>query len=341
MDNNNPLLEKVKFVHQENLKRDLDRKVSSIHNADWNNKEDVELVQRMDFSSVLPILTEANGVDVDYVPRYTLKKKTNPLFAKYPPNKEFKYTRSMLTDAINYGMILSIQYRGETGDSEDTFVQGHRRIVYGMILGKSAKGQYLLRGYHLRGWSVSQSGNIQKEWRMFRTDRILSISFTGSFFRLPPKGYNMDDKGMKGGIIVKADFDVIRQNQKTLVQGNVIQNKKEVVFDNKEIMAAIQIDKTDSVLDLERPFENPNIDEKDKDIIRITFLKSLASNRHIAVLGALGQRNKTVKLTERGKYLGTFKVLRAMMGTHLGKASVQKIGDANEYELHIFVKKLN
>ena len=42
------------------------------------------------------------------------------------------------------------------------------------------------------------------------------MTFTGSFYRLAPIGYNMNDKGMRGGIIAKADFNEIRKNQQTL-----------------------------------------------------------------------------------------------------------------------------
>lgn len=334
------LLEKMRSVHQQNMKNDLDRRAATTRQVNWNNTTDVELVIRHDYQVVLPLLKEAKE-DTELVPRFTLKKKSNPVFAKFPPNKEFKFSLDLMKLAIAYGMILHIQYRGETGKSEDTFVQGHGRICYPMVLGKSASGKMLLRGYHLRGWSVSHEGNVQKEWRMFRVDRILSMSFTGSFFRLPPAGYNMDDKGMRGGRLATADFDAIRQNQKSLVASNAIQNRKEVVMDDKEKVSVVQIDKTDTMLNLEEPYANPNIDEKDKDIVRMTFLKSLASNRYICILGALGQKNKTVKLTERGKYLGTFKVIKAMMGTHLGKDAVKNIGGSSEYELHVFIKKLN
>lgn len=323
-------------VHQINQTMLLERRNSTIQHTKWNNFSDQELVMRYDYHPVVKL-----NEDTDYVPRFVLKKKAHPLFAQYPPNKEFKYSRQFVETAIAYGMILSIQYRGETGKSNDKFVQGHARIIYPLVIGKSAEGNILLRGYHLRGWSVSASGNMQKEWRMFRADRIMSMSFTGSFFRLPPEGYNENDKGMKGGIFAKADFEKIRANQKTLIQNNVIQNKKEVVFDDKNKVSVVQIDKTDTVLDLARPFENPNLDEKDKNYIRLSFLKSMTTNRRICIIGALGQRGNTVKLTERGKYLGTFKVLKTCMGTSLGKPHLQNVEGATEYEAHIFIKKIN
>lgn len=321
----------------------LERRVSSTKFIEHNNKQDVEFVLREEFTPEM-VLNEDNI----YVPRFKVKKQKNQLFSKFPPNKEFKYSRDMMELAINYGMILLIQYRGETGSSQDNFVQGHQRVIYPMVLGRSSKNNPLLRGYHLRGWSVSKNGNTQKDWRMFRADRILSMSFTGSFFRLPPSGYNMNDKHMVGGIIAAADFSVIRQNQKKLIDGSVIQNKKEVVLDQppkeekkRKKIYAIQIESTDTVLDLEKPFDNPNLDEEDKSITRLTFLKALGSQKYICVVGALGERNSIVKLTERGKYLGSFRVMKAVMGDHLDKPHLRKLEGKEEFDLAIFVKRLN
>jgi len=328
--------ELLQETNRNNLRYQLDRNASTTRFNNWNNTKDVEMVLRHDFYAELT-LTE----DTQYVPRFSLKKQANPLFAAFPPNKEMKYDQELMLKAIGYGMILMIQYRGETGDSKDDFVQGHSRAIYPLVLGTSAKGDPLLRGFHLRGWSVAHNGNIQKEWRMFRPDRILSMSFTGSFFRLPPLGYEEQDSGMKGGIIKAANFDEIRKNQKSLLTSNVIQNKKEVVFDDKGKVVAIQIDNTNTKLDLKNPFENPNVKESDKSQIRMTFLKSVATNQRIAVLGALGQKGNRVKLTSRGKYLGIYTVLRNCMGDMLGKDNLQMIENASEYELWVYLKRLN
>ena len=111
-------------------------------------------------------------------------------------------------------MIFLINYKGE----KDKHFAGHERVIYPMVLGRSSKGKPLIRGWHLNGWSVSKNRHINKIWRLFRADRILSMTFTGSFYRLAPTGYNMNDKGMRGGIISKADFNAIRKNQQNLVQ---------------------------------------------------------------------------------------------------------------------------
>lgn len=304
----------------------LERKVNDIKYYENNNRKDVEFVLRHDFYPEIKL-----NEDNTYVPRFNIKKQTNPLFIKFPPNKEVKYNRDLMIMAINYGMILQVQYRG----AKDDFVQGRQRVIYPMVVGTSSKGKPLLRAYHLKGWSLSQNGKLDKVWRMFRTDRILSMSFTGNFFRLPPAGYNMNDKGMRGGIIAAADFDKIRANQKTLIQKSVIQNKEQINLND-----SIEVDTTDTVLNLSEPFSNPNINEDDKKLIRMTFLKNVSTNHYIAVLGALGEKNKIVRVNSRDKYLGQYKVLKWTMGDALGKPHLKNIDGNVEFDLFIFIKKL-
>jgi hypothetical protein len=322
-------------THKQNVQYKVDRKIATINHSEWNNKRDVEYVARHDFYPEVLVKEDAT-----YVPRFSIKKYSHPIFAEFPPNKELKFNRDLMIKAIEYGMILMIQYRGDSGNSEDKFVQGHQRVIYPMVIGTSAKGKPLLRAFHLKGWSVSKNGNINKEWRMFRTDRILSMSFTGSFFRLPPDGYNSKDKGMRGGITKAANFDEIMRLQKSLIQKDVIQNKREVVLDEKKKIIVVQTDDTNTVLDLGTPFDNPNISKDDLKLMRISFLKSIHDGKYIAILGALGKKGHLVKLTSRGKYLGTYRVLKSVMGDHLDKPHLKNVEGRAEFDLHIFIKKV-
>ena len=162
--------------------------------------------------------------DREFVPRFSLKNIKD--FQDVPINEPIKYDEKLFIKAIQYGMIFLINYKGE----KDKNFAGHERVIYPMVLGRSSKGKTLVRGWHLNGWSVSKNRHINKIWRLFRADRILSMTFTGSFYRLAPVGYNMNDKGMRGGIIVRADFNEIRRNQQNLVQQNKIQNREEVTM---------------------------------------------------------------------------------------------------------------
>jgi hypothetical protein len=271
----------------------------------------------------------------EFVPRFSLKNVSD--IAKIPINEPIKYSDEVMIKAIKYGLIFLINYKGE----EDSHFAGHERVIYGMVLGRSSKGKTLLRGWHLNGWSVSQNRHINKIWRLFRTDRILSMTFTGSFYRLAPSGYNMYDKGMRGGIIARADFNEIRRNQQNLVNQNKIVNREEVSLGTADSKSSsIIVKDTETQLDLIKAMENTYIkDSKDMKTLRISFLKSIYGNKYIAVLGALGQPGNTVKVkTDKGTDLGNFKVLDSINGDIL--KSIKNVKGNSLYNLYIFDKKL-
>lgn len=274
--------------------------------------------------------------DNEYIPRFSLKNVKD--IANIPINQPIKYSDQVMTKAIKYGMIFLINYKGE----KDKHFAGHERVIYGMVLGRSSQGKMLLRGWHLNGWSVSQRRHINKIWRLFRTDRILSMTFTGSFYRLPPAGYNMNDKGMRGGIVVRADFNEIRRNQQALVNQNKIQNREEVTIGEKDkTFASIQVKETEeSKLDLMKPFENAYVNNnKDMAGLRISFLKSIYGNKYIAVLGAMGSPGNTVRvLTDKQKNLGIFKVMDSITGDVL--KNIKNIKGNAIYDLYLWDKKL-
>ena len=270
-----------------------------------------------------------------YVPRFKLKDVTE--IADIPINEPIKPTNEIIIKAIKYGMIFLINYKGE----KDKYFVGHERVIYPMVLGRSTQGKLLLRGYHLNGWSVSANRHINKIWRLFRVDRILSITFIGSFYRLPPAGYNMEDKGMRGGIIARADFNEIRRNQQALVKAQQIQNKEEVTLAEEERkFVSVKVKSTNTNLDLSNPLENAYINNlKDVRNIRVAFLKSIYGNKYIAILGALGQPGNTVKvLNEKGTNLGVYKVLDSVTGDVLKR--IKNVKGNKVYELYLFDKKI-
>jgi hypothetical protein len=294
---------------------------------DFYNRKPVEFVIKEHYNLI---------EDNEYIPRFSLKNVKD--IANIPINQPIKYSDDVMTKAIRYGMIFLINYKGE----KDKHFAGHERVIYPMVLGRSSQGKMLLRGWHLNGWSVSQRRHTNKIWRLFRTDRILSMTFTGSFYRLPPAGYNMNDKGMRGGIVVKADFNEIRRNQQALVNQNKIQNREEVTIGEKDkSFASIQVKETEeSKLDLMKPFENAYVNNnKDMVGLRLSFLKSIYGNKYIAVLGALGQPGNTVRiLTDKQNNLGIFKVLDSITGEVL--KSIKNVKGNSVYDLYLFDKKL-
>lgn len=285
----------------------------------------------------LQIIKEDNS----YVPRFQLKnaKKIEDL----PINEPLKPTEEIIRKAIKYGMIFLINYKGE----KDPKFMGSERVIYPMVFGRSSKGNLLIRGYHLNGWSVSNNRHVEKIWRMFRFDRILSMTFTGSFYRLPPSGYNMNDKGMRGGIITRADFNEIRKNQQTLVKAQEIQNRNEVTIDPQRI-GTIRIKSTNTQIDLNKPMENPYISrQKDLSTMRITFLRSLYTKRktgsppeydYVAVFGLIGKKDNQCRLKdEKNNDLGTYRVLDSIVGDVLRKIKLIKGNPI--FNVYIFEEK--
>ena len=291
----------------------------------WNTKP-VEFVIREKYE-----LKE----DRAYVPRFNLKSVTK--IADIPINEPIKPTEEVLIKAIKYGMVFLINYKG----AKDKHFAGHERIIYPMVLGKSMKGKDLVRGFHLNGWSVSSNRHITKIWRMFRLDRVLSITFTGSFYRLPPQGYNMNDKGMRGGIVARADFNEIRKNQQALLKAQEIQNKEDISLgDEERKFANIKVKTTNSKIDLDKPLDNAYVNNmKDIANVRISFLKSIYGNKYFAILGALGQPGNTVKiLDEKGSNLGIFKVMDSISGETLKK--IKRVKGNKIFDVYLFDKKI-
>jgi hypothetical protein len=292
----------------------------------YNNKP-VEYVIRESYNDLKE--------DQEFIPRFSLKNFKG--FEKIPVNEPIKYDEKIMIMAIQYGLVFLINYKGE----KDKNFAGHERVIYPMVIGRSSKGKTLIRGWHLNGWSVSNNRHIKKIWRLFRGDRVLSMTFTGSFYRLPPAGYNMNDKGMRGGIIARADFNQIRRNQQKLVQQNVLQNREEISLGTQERkFATVRLKPTDTKLDLLKVEDNAYINNvKDSENVRISFLKSIYGNQYIAILGALGEPGNTVKvITEKGNNLGVFKVLDSTTGKVL--KSIKKVKGNNIYDLYIFDKKI-
>ena len=293
---------------------------------DFYNRKPVEFVIKEHYDLI---------EDNEYIPRFSLKNVKD--ISNIPINKPIKYSDDVMAKAIKFGMIFLINYKGE----EDKHFAGHERVIYPMVLGRSSKGKTLLRGWHLNGWSVSQKRHVNKIWRLFRTDRILSMTFTGSFYRLPPSGYNMNDKGMRGGFIAKADFNEIRRNQQNLVSQNKIQNREEVTMgDEERKFVSIRVSETATILDLTKAMENAYINNiKDMAGVRLSFLRSIYGNKYIAILGALGQPGNTVKVfTDKGTQVGVFKVLDSITGQVL--KSIKNVKGNTIYDLYLFDKKI-
>ena len=279
-----------------------------------------------------------------YIPKYRFNlfesnNKISDIVPGFPVNKQIKYDRNKMVKAIQNGMILLISYKGD----KDKWRGGRERVIYPLVLGinKNTKNE-LIRGWHLEGYSVSQKRETKKVWRLFKAINIKYMMFTGNFYRLPPKGYKMNDRVMTEVSIAKADFNTIRKNQDKLIKAGQIENQEDITISKKNsyITTKIQITNTNTILDLKNPYNNTYIKElkKTPDKIKLTILKPIFSNEYIIVLGATGEPNKTIKIYEQKKLLGSFKVVKSFTGKEFKNNKIVK--GMSEFKLYFFNKKI-
>jgi len=286
---------------------------------------------------------ESTKNDIEYIPKIRFKLNENQkimdIVPGFPVNKRIKYDRAKMVQAIQNGMVLLILYKGE----KDTWGGGRERIVYPMVLGinKNTKNE-LIRGWHLEGYSVSQKKETKKVWRLFKASNVKGMMFTGHFYRLPPKGYKMNDRVMTERTIARADFNTIRRNQEALIKAGKIEKEEEVKIQAQKPIGTpkISIKNTGTVLNLKDPWSNPTIKEgksNPKDV-KISILKTIFSNDYLAVVGALGELNRTVQVYEGKKLLGSYKTIKSFTGDQFNKNT--NVSNITEFDLWAFEKKL-
>lgn len=268
--------------------------------------------------------------------------KINPdLIKNFPVNKPIPYNRELMIKAIQFGMIILINYRGD----KDSWRGGRERVICPLVLGRNTNtGNVLVRGWHLDGWSVSEKKNTKKVWRLFKTSNMKSMMFVGDFFRLPPIGYKRNDRVMTDTTYAAADFNMIRRNQFKLVQQGLIEDEDETKIQEQGI-TSIEVKDTETILNLENPWENEYFDKKKQGLMKIAFLKSVIGNNYIAILGAQGKKDSLIKLYVDRKLEGTFKTILSLPDQTTSLSFInqlnkyKKIDNINEWKLYSFVKK--
>jgi hypothetical protein len=271
------------------------------------------------------------------------ESKINPeLIKDFPVNKVMKFDKGKMTKAIQYGMMILINYRGD----KDKWRGGRERVICPLVMGRNKNtGNMLIRAWHFDGFSVSLKKNAKDVWRLFKTDNILSMMFIGDFFRTAPSGYKRNDRVMTEITYIAADFNVIRRNQQRLVQQGLIEDAEETKIE-KDKINNVSVKNTETTLDLNSPWENDYFDKKNQENIKVSFLKSVVGNNRIAILGASGQKNQIVKLYENKKLIGSYKVIKSLPEPDV-KLKLQnqflrnrRIDGQVEWPLYTFVKKL-
>lgn len=281
-----------------------------------------------------PKVNEAQQIDPNIIP-------------DFPINKPVKFNQDLLKKAIKYGLVILINYKGD----KDKWRGGRERTIQPMVLGvnKNTKNM-LVRGWHLEGWSVSQRAETKKVWRLFKTDNIISMIFTGNFFRLPPQGYKMNDRIMTERTLAKADFNEIRRNQNILLKGGKIQAEEETTISKTTGgVISIELSNSNSKLDLKNPSKNLLINKKNlapvsflndssTKSMKFSIMKSMFGNKYLAIVGAIGTVDRQVKIFDGKTLLGNYKCIRSFLGSELKNNTI--IDNQSIFDLYVFNRKL-
>lgn len=281
-----------------------------------------------------PKINEANKIDPNMIPNL-------------PINKPVKFSEDLMKTAIKYGLVILVNYRGD----KDKWFGGRERTIQPMVLGvnKNTKNM-LVRGWHMEGWSVSKRAETKKVWRLFKTDNIKSMMFTGNFFRMAPSGYKMNDRIMTERTIARADFNEIRRNQDTLLKGGKIQAEEETTISTPSGgVISIELTNSNSQIDFRYPSKNLLINKNNLDIVRFSkdptikslkfsVMKSMFGNQYLAIVGAIGTINRQVKVYDGKTLLGNYKCIKSFLGSDLKDNKI--IDGRNIFDLYVFNRKL-
>ena len=283
-----------------------------------------------------------------YGPKLNEDQQIDPnIIPNFPINKPVKFNEELLKKAIKYGLVILLSYRGD----KDKWRGVRERTIQPMVLGvnKNTKNM-LIRGWHLEGWSVSQRADTKKVWRLFKTDNIVSMTFTGNFFRLPPQGYKMNDRVMTERIIAKADFNEIRRNQDILLKGGKIQPDDETTISKTSGgVISIEITNSNSQIDLKNPYKNLLINKNNLDQVRFlkdtntlsmkfSVMKSMFGNKYLVIVGAIGTINKQVKVYDGKKLIGNYRAIKSFLGSDLNRHKI--VDNKSIFDLYVFNRKL-
>jgi len=285
---------------------------------------------------------ESTKNDSIFVPKYRVfeSQEIMDIVPNFPINKRIPYNEAKLIQAIKNGMIILIKYEGE-----DDKGGGGERVIYPMNLGinKNTKNT-LLRGWHVQGYSHSGGGSNEKVWRLFNVSNIEHMTFTGNFFRLPPKDYKMNDRVMSERTIQKADFNEIRRNQNKLIQSGKIESEEKTTIGKETTITKIDIKDTDQMIDLYNPWATELMQETRKQVgddklLKISIMKSVLGDNWIFLIGAIGTINKSVKVFDNKELKGTYKTIEAFTADEIDKH--KRVRGKTSMDIYVFIEKMN
>jgi hypothetical protein len=228
-------------IHSENLGYDNNGKLKAFDIEDKSINEESEVV------------SEIRKIVKKCIKEVFSEKKTNLLsessdpFAASGTRKPFDI--DLMSQAIQQGREVGLLYKGDDMKAPS----GKYRLIYPVAMGVSKAGNRVIRAIHKIGQSESKaqetgvrSAEAKNEWRLFKTDNIKGMWFTGNFFDYVPSNYNSNDKGMNG---IEVTFN---SNEAKQFQEEFIRNQKA-----EERKAKITRFKEKSERDIEQPYANP------------------------------------------------------------------------------------
>jgi predicted DNA-binding transcriptional regulator YafY len=108
--------------------------------------------------------------------------------------EDYNSNLTVLKNAITNKFVCTIYYRGE----QKGVVDDGYRYIEPVAIGVNKSGNTVVRAWLTKG--KSRTGKIDRSlvpgWRLFRLDRISSISTSLQTFTVARKGYNARDKHM-------------------------------------------------------------------------------------------------------------------------------------------------
>jgi len=127
-------------------------------------------------------------------------------------NERVPFNTDLMKQAVEQGREIGIGYRSKNDKYEMPVTK--YRIIHPVAMGTDKKGNTVIRGLHITGQSEKaaretgvRSAEIEAEkdgmnaWRLFKTENLKSMWFTGRFFSNNIPGYNPNDKAMSTKIV--------------------------------------------------------------------------------------------------------------------------------------------
>ena len=116
-------------------------------------------------------------------------------------SEKVKFSKELMIQAIEQGKEVGLNFQSK--NDKYTMPTTKARIVWPVCLGFNKKGKLVLRAEHITGQSEKiaiqtgiRSAEANDEWRLFKTDNIKSMWFTGNNIGSLLPGFKPNDSAM-------------------------------------------------------------------------------------------------------------------------------------------------